>query len=51
MTVSIGCAYQKNHHIDIDQLMQQADDALYQAKLSGRDNVACIDSNVKECYL
>lgn len=40
MTVSIGCAYQKNHHIDIDQLMQQADDALYQAKLSGRNKVA-----------
>ena len=40
ITVSVGCCHQRADESDIDQLMHQADTALYQAKLAGRNRVA-----------
>lgn len=40
ITVSIGCCHQRADKSDIDQLMHQADTALYQAKIAGRNRVA-----------
>lgn len=40
ITVSIGCCHQRADISDIDQLMHQADTALYQAKIAGRNRVA-----------
>lgn len=40
ITVSIGCCHQRADKSDIDQLMHQADIALYQAKIAGRNRIA-----------
>ncbi|WP_417879848.1 GGDEF domain-containing protein [Vibrio sp.] len=40
ITVSVGCCHQRADKSDIDQLMHQADTALYQAKIAGRNRVA-----------
>ncbi len=43
-TVSIGVATFKGDHLNIDMLLSLADQALYQAKNSGRNKVVAVDS-------
>ncbi|MCG7638772.1 GGDEF domain-containing protein [Alteromonas sp. MCA-1] len=39
ITVSVGVSYVKEHHDTIESALSEADDALYKAKESGRNNV------------
>lgn len=45
LTLSIGIASQPGNDIDIEQLLSEADAALYEAKRSGRDRVIASDSH------
>ena len=45
VTVSIGAIFNTNIEIGIDRMMQRADEALYQAKQSGRNKVVLFDLN------
>ncbi len=40
ITITIGFSYQKNHY-NIDELISEADKALYQGKRSGKNQVVC----------
>jgi diguanylate cyclase (GGDEF)-like protein len=39
ITVSAGVSYVKEHHDTIESALSEADDVLYKAKESGRNNV------------
>jgi len=43
MTISIGIAQYRTHHENWEQLLNRADQALYQAKQNGRDRWAAIE--------
>lgn len=38
MTTSVGVATLDEYHSDLEQILAAADDAMYQAKASGRNN-------------
>uniref|UniRef100_Q47C76 Sensor protein FixL n=1 Tax=Dechloromonas aromatica (strain RCB) TaxID=159087 RepID=Q47C76_DECAR len=44
-TLSIGLATKSDQQIDLENLLHQADTALYAAKNSGRNKVSCADRN------
>lgn len=43
LTVSIGLFYSTNKQIDIYEMIKRADDALYEAKIRGRNQIASVD--------
>jgi diguanylate cyclase (GGDEF)-like protein len=46
---SIGVALAPNHGFDPDELIKNADLALYQAKAAGRNDVSIFDLSMKDC--
>ena len=47
ITVSAGVSYVKEHHDTIESALSEADDVLYKAKESGRNNVNWLDHAIE----